>query len=324
MKTINMLRSLSLILVIAIFLPSHLSAEIENRIVATVNSDIITLHELKTSIRRLTGVGAADLKKRDEKRFYEVRSAVLDNLINERLTEQQIVTLGITVTEKEVDEAIEKVKKENHLTQEELDHSLRWEGITLEGYKQKIKKEIERLRLVNYEVKSKIIITEEDAKSFYQQHSKDYRVDYRVKLARIFLKADNPNNDTEIDRVHELGVSIAHMLDRGSDFSEMARTYSQCPSGPEGGSLGWIKYDQLDPTLQSKIDQLSPGEHTDLTPAPSGFQIIKLLEEKKAGVRPFEEVRDSIYSRLFKKRVEERYSAWLKKLRKESFIKVIF
>ena len=324
MRAINIIRSLILLLAIAISLPCNLSAKIENRIVATVNSDIITLHELNTSIRRLTGIGAADLKKRDEKRFYQVHSAVLDNLINERLTEQQIVALGITVTEKEVAEAIEKVKRENHLTQEELDQSLGWEGITLEGYKQKIKKEIERFRLVNYEVKSKIVITEEDIKSFYRQHIKDYRVDYRVKLARIFLKVENPDDDTEIDRVNELGGSIVHMLDRGSDFPEMARTYSQCPSGPEGGSLGWIKYNQLDPGLRNKIDQLAPGEHTELTSAPSGFQIIRLLEEKKGGTRPFEEVRDSIYSTLFKKRVEERYSAWLKKLRKESFIKVIF
>lgn len=324
MRAINIIRLLSLLLVIAVFSPCNLSAEIENRIVATVNSDIVTLHELNTSIRRLTGMRAADLKRRDEEQFYQVRSAVLDNLINEKLTDQQVVTLGITVTDKEVDEAIEKVKKENRLTQEELDRSLRWEGLTLEDYKKKIKKEIERFRLVNYEVKSKIVITEEDEKSFYQQHIKDYRADYSVKLARIFLKVENPNNDTEINRAHELGRSIVHMLEGGSDFSEMARTYSQCPSGPEGGSLGWIKYNELDSALRNKIDQLSPGEHTDATPAPSGFQIIKLVEEKKGGVRPFEEVRDSIYSTLFKQRVEERYSAWLKKLRKESFIKVIF
>jgi peptidyl-prolyl cis-trans isomerase SurA len=78
--------------------------------------------------------------------------------VNEKITEQQIIKLGIKVTAKNVDEAIEKVKRENNFTQEELIYSLKLDGVTLEEYKDKIEKQIERFRLVNYEVKSKIVI----------------------------------------------------------------------------------------------------------------------------------------------------------------------
>ena len=111
----------------------------------------------------------------------------MDNLINEKIAEQQIIKLGIKVTAKDVEEAIEKVKRENNFTHEELIYSLKWEGLTLKEYKEKIKKEIERFRLVNYEVKSKIVITEEDIKKYYHMHTKEYAEVSKVKLARIFV-----------------------------------------------------------------------------------------------------------------------------------------
>ena len=324
MRTTKLIILFTLLLILFALVPGYLLAEITNRIVATVNSDIITLHDLNTSIKRLTGLSAKDLQLKNEKEFYEIRRAILDNLVNEKITEQQIIKLGIKVTAKDVEEAIEKIKRENNFTQEELIYNLKLEGVTLEEHKDKIEKQIKRFRLVNYEVKSKIVITEEDKKKHYQTHLKEYTEISKVRLARIFLRVRNPNDKEEIARVKSLGVEILQRLKQGHDFSEMAKTYSQGPAGPEGGNLGWIKASQLEPTLRKKIDKLSVEEHTDLDLVPSGFQIIKLAEEKKGGLKPFEEIRDAIYSKLFKEKVEKRYATWLNKLRKESFIKITF
>jgi len=324
MKTTKLIILFALLLIVFALAPGYLLAEITNRIVARVNSDIITLHDLNTSIKRLTGSSAKDLQLRNEKKFYEMRRAILDNLVNEKITEQQIMKLGIKVTEKDVEEEIEKVKKENNFTQEELIYSLKQEGVSLKEYTEKIKKEIEQFQLVNYEVKSKIVITEEEIKRYYQTHSKEYTEVSQVRLDRIFLRVRSPNDKEEIARVKSLGQEILQRLQQGHDFSEMAKTYSQGPAGPEGGHLGWIKASHLEPVLREQIAKLSVGEYTDLDLAPSGFQIIMLVEEKKGGLKPFEEIRDAIYYKLFKEKVEKRYAAWLNKLRKESFIKVTF
>jgi len=324
MKTTKLRILFALLLILFALAPGYLLAEITNRIVATVNSDIITLHDLNVSIKKLTGSSAKDLQLGNEKKFYEMRRAILDNLVNEKITEQQIIKLGIKVTAKDVEEAIEKVKKENNFTQEELINSLKQKGVSLKEYKDEVEKEIERFRFVNYEVKSKIVITEEEIKKYYQTHSKEYTEVSKVRLERIFLKVRSPNDKEEIARVKSLGVEILQRLKQGHDFSEMAKIYSQGPAGTEGGNLGWIKASQLELTLRKKIDELLVGEHTDLDFAPSGFQIIKLAEEKKGGLKPFEEIRDAIYSKLFKEKVEKRYATWLNKLRKESFIKVTF
>ena len=320
---IGTVRTVSLVVVlrtVSMVTFSDLRAEITNRVVATVNSDIITLYELNHSIERVTGLSVSNLRLQDETHFYQVRRAVLNNLINRKITEQQIRKLGIKVTERDIDEAIERMKRDNRVTQEELLDTLRLEGITLKEYRERVKREIERARLVDYEVTSKIVITEEDLKTYYQKHRDQFSETHKVKLARIFLKTTNPADKAEIIKAEE----ILRSLQEGSDFSNMAKAYSQGPAGPEGGCLGWIAFDQLDPSLKKRVAKLSPGDYTEVLECPFGLQIVQLVEEKKEGVKPFEEVRDAIYSKLFKGKVEEKYAEWLSKLRAEAFIKVIF
>ncbi len=131
-----------LLLIVFVLASSYGLAEITNRIVAKVNSDIITLHELNASIKSLTGLSSKDLKLRDEGKFYEIRRAILDNLVNEKITEQQVIKLGIKVTTKDVDKSIEKVKRENNFTHEELIYTLKLDGITLKEYKENIKRRL--------------------------------------------------------------------------------------------------------------------------------------------------------------------------------------
>jgi peptidyl-prolyl cis-trans isomerase SurA len=314
----------ALLVILCLVNPGHLCAEITNRIVAIVNVDIITLHELNTSMERLTGLSAKGLQEKDQRNFYQVRRTVLDKLINEKMAKQEIARLGIKVGKKEVDDAIEKVKRENNLTQEQLLYSLKMEGLSLKDYKERIKREIERFQLVNHEVKSKIVVTEENVREYYQKHIAEYTETHKVRLARIFLELRNPYDKVEIAQIKDLGQEILGRLKEGRDFFEMARIYSQGPAAPEGGDLGWIELSHFEPKLRRRIAELSPGEHTNLHPAPSGFQIVKLIEEKKNRIKDLEEVRDAIYSKLFKLKIEKRYATWLKELRKQSFIKVIF
>jgi len=324
MRALRVFFPLKLLLVLFSVTPGLALSEITNRIVAIVNSDIITLHELNTSITRLTGLTVRGLQQKNGTDFYEVRRTVLDKLINERIAKQEITRLGIKVGNKEVEEAIEKVKRENNLTQEQLLYSLKMEGVTLEEYKERIQGEIERLRLVDYEIKSKIVVTEENVTEYYEKHTREYAEVDKVRLARVFLRIGNPGDKEEVAQVKDLGKEIVGRLKEGRDFFEMARIYSQGPAAPEGGDLGWMELSHLEPEVRARVAKLSPGEHTDLHRVASGFQIIKLIEARNERIKPLEEVRDSIHSKLFKEKLEKRYAAWLNKLREQSFIKVIF
>jgi len=315
-----------LVVLSAVFMavPSHPRAEITNRVVATVNSDIITLYELNGSIEQATGLSVSSLRLQDEGRFYQIRKAMLNNLINQKITEQQIRKLGIKVTERDIDEAIERVKRERGATQEELLSTLKVEGITLKEYRQRVKEQIEHARLVDYEVKSKIVITEADSRNYYQNHIDQFSETHKVKLARILIKTADPADRAGITKARNLGEEILRKLEAGSDFCDMAKAYSQGPAGPEGGCLGWIAFDQLDSSLKKMVAKLIPGDYTEPHECRDGIQIVQLVDEIEGGTKPFEEVSDAIYSKLFRGKVAERYADWLSKLREESFIKVVF
>jgi peptidyl-prolyl cis-trans isomerase SurA len=302
----------------------YLHAGVVNRIVATVNGDIITLHELNASIKKLTGAEPRGLQVSGTGKFNELRRAVLNTMINDKIAQQQIAKLEIKVSEKDIEESIEQVKRENNLTQEELLEGLKAEGITLEEYKKRIKGEIERFQLVNREVKSKIVVTEQEVKTHYQEHREAYSQAHEVRLGRIFLSVGDMGDREQRVRARDLGAEIVQRVREGEDFSELAKRHSQGPSAADGGDLGWLALANLQQELRERIGKLSAGECTDLMPAPSGFQIIKVVDVKRAGIKSLEEVRDSIYSKLYKEKVEKRYAAWIEELREKSFIKVIF
>ena len=100
------------VLIILLFVSWRAQAsETCDRVVAVVNNDIITLYELNTKMKEISGIDAADLKKKDEQQFFLARWKVLDMLIDNRLAEAKARELGIKVTPDEVDKAIERLKK---------------------------------------------------------------------------------------------------------------------------------------------------------------------------------------------------------------------
>ncbi len=145
------------------------SAEVVDRIVAVVNDDIILLSELDESFKPYADRIVALSYSVDEERqaLFNVREEILNQLIDQKLTDQQIKRSKITVSSGEIDNAIERLKEANFFTDEELREMLSAEGLTLEEYRNRIKDQILRAKLVNFEVKSKIVITKEDIESYY-------------------------------------------------------------------------------------------------------------------------------------------------------------
>jgi predicted AAA+ superfamily ATPase len=92
-----------------------LATETQNRVVAIVNNQIITLHELNKTIKEMTGHSAEDLRLRNEEQFLDARRQILTRLIDERIAEEKIKTLNINVGDRHIDAAIEKIKRDNQL-----------------------------------------------------------------------------------------------------------------------------------------------------------------------------------------------------------------
>ena len=300
------------------------SAEICNRVVAKVNNDVITLYELNARMREITGSNPADFKRKDIKSYLETRRKVLDLLLDEKITHQKVVELKINVKSREVDEAIENIKQVNSLTHEDLVANLKEQSITYKEYRESVRNQLERMRLLNFEVKSKIIIREEKISQYYEEHIDKFSSKQRVHLASIFLKRRDASDQDETGPLFQRAGDILASIQSGEDFGELAKEFSQGPGAQEGGGLGFFKVSQLDPELAGMVKGMSNGDVTGPIVRPSGIQIVKLVEKEGGEIKTFEEVRDAIYRLLYRKELEIRYKAWIKELRKKAYTKIIF
>ncbi len=300
------------------------SAETCNRIVAFVNNDVITLHELEKSIEELTGQSSDYLKAQDEQQFLVIRREILEQMINEKIAQEKILDLGIQMTEAEIDSTVENIKQANQLTQEDLINYLKAEGLSYERFRKKIKEDLERGRLVDYEVNSKTIVREDQITDYYNSHIDDYKTDAQVHIAGISLIQNNPEDAEELNELTRKAESILARIREGEDFDTLAEEFSQGPGAEDGGNLGVLKVSEIDPALWKILKKLPQGGVSEPIIRGNSIHIVKLIKKDDAGARPLEEVRDSIYEKLYSEEIEKRYASWIKDLRENSYIKIIF
>ncbi|MCF8062797.1 MAG: SurA N-terminal domain-containing protein [Deltaproteobacteria bacterium] len=300
------------------------SAETANRLVAVVNDDVITLHELHKKMKEMTGVDPGMLRERNQQQYNDARRMILERLIEDRIALEKIREIGIEVKDGEVDDAIERIKRDNHWSRSELESMLKDKGLTWEEYRQNVKEDLQRYKLVNFEVKSRIIIRDEQVEAYYEEHKERFQRKPGVEIATIFLLRKNPGDAGEPAGLEQEGAALVKQLREGSHFAELARLHSDGPGAEEGGYLGRFDPNQLEPEIRKVIEETPEGGVSEPIIKPNGVQIIKVLDKGGTGVMPLEKVRDAIYRILLREEIDRRYSKWIQGLKEKTYTKVLF
>ena len=307
------------------FIEKAQSAEIVDRIVAIVNDDIVTLSELNLSLkpytRRILSFGYS--LEREKGMLYKVREELLQNLIDQQLTDQEIKRYQIKFNEKEIDDTIERIKEANLYTDEALREVLAKDGLSMEEYRASMKSQILRSRLVDYEVNSKVIITKEDIRSYYEKHGENYRGSIKYHLRNIIVPVSQFAGQEEKFKILDNMKAVLERLKAGEPFETMARNYSQSSLADEGGDLGLFNLEELSPQIREAIKDLKPGEFTDILDTDKGYQIILLQEIADTPAISMEEVYDEIEGKLYDEKIDKKLREWLENLRGKAHIKII-
>lgn len=320
-----MMRTLLPCLMAALFLllPSRTMGEVVERIVALVNNEVITLSELEETGRTLFGqVKQATLPSEREEKLKKARAEVLDQLIENKLLEQEIKRKKIEVPDRDVDQALGDIMKQNHLTENELKMALAKEGMTFSRYRQHIRDDLGKVRLVNWEIKSKIVVKEEDLKKAYQENLEEYTDPVEVKVQQVFLSVAPEAAEEQVAAIRKEAQSILERARRGEDFAQLARDYSRGPESREGGVLGFFKHKELMPELEEAAFKLPPGELSEPVRSKGGFHILRVLERKGGEPRPFAEVQNRVRDKILETEVEGQFKEWMKALKAKAYIEV--
>jgi parvulin-like peptidyl-prolyl isomerase len=284
-------------------------AGIHDRIVAVVNTEVITLSELEEEV--------SDFKKQARQRFSgaeldrrlrQIDYMGLNRMVERKLQVQMAKRRGIKITDGEVKEAVERLRRLGESPNEKDPKEMAV-----------IRDQLTAMRLVNQQIRSGLLVSDEEMRRFYRQHQERFVLPPEVRLSQILI-ALGP--DTELLKVREKAQQVYGLLKKGERFEELAARYSDGPEGRRGGSLGFVRLGDMLPQIQNAIEGIPLGRTTDPIASPIGMHIIRIDERKPPQYRPFEEVKEDIRNIVFQLKTEEAYQEWIKDLKDKSYIEI--
>ncbi|MCP4687147.1 MAG: hypothetical protein GY859_03795 [Desulfobacterales bacterium] len=308
-----------------VLLSNAYAGEVVDRIVAVVNDDIITLSELNGELRpyaeKIDKLGYS--LEQERAMLFKARGEVLEQLIEKKLTAQEVKRLKIEVGEAELDNTIENIKKSNYFTDEDLRKGLAAQGLTLEEYRERLRSQIQRNRLVNAEVKSKIVITADEVRAYYDNHLEKYKGEKKYHLRNIIMMVQAYASESSKLAIRKKMKAVREKFDAGESFESLARQYSEAPFASDGGDLGVFKLEELSPEIRAAVENLAAGECTDVMDTSQGWQIFFVEEIIVLPTRSLSDAEAEIEEFLFNEIIDKRFGEWIKGLRERSHIKVI-
>ena len=293
-----------------------------DRVVAVVNDEALTLSEIQEEGQPVIRKIFQDFVGSErERRVEEAEKRLVDDLIDRRLALQVAKKDGMLPSSAEVAGAIEELKKNNNATDDaQFRALLRAEGMTMEQVRRTVEERLAISRVLSRQIRSSIIIREEELTQYYQDHPDKYQRIPEAEIRHIFI-AVPPGTDEAAAKAR--AEEVLAKIRGGADFATMAAQHSDSPTKDKGGEMGAIHKGDLASEIEAAAFSLPVGGVSDLIRTSAGWNIIKVERVRTETVAPLTEVRDNIRDQLFQEKFEVKRKEWLGALRAKAFIQVI-
>lgn len=288
--------------------------QLVDRIVAVVNDDVILKSELDDAVEKMTA--AFGNRKPD-------LTQVLESLIAERLMLQQLAEAKIEVDDDQVSRAIQDILRQNKLTEAELQTAIESRGMSMNQYREDVRAQLVRLKLIDMKVRSRVVIPEAEIKAEFERRTRDDAREELVRIRHIFLRWGESPDPTERDRVLAAAQAAKQRVEAGEAFEAVAKEISQGPTASTGGDLGEMSVDGMLPELARGIKGLPPGEITDPIETGSGVHVVQVENRRQKSGQSYEQARTPIYNEMYQREVEAQMKVWLEELRDQAAVTVI-
>lgn len=176
-------------------------------------------------------------------------------------------------------------------------------AVNRDRYKQPEQRSIRYVLIDIDHVRPLVSVSDDELRSYYSSHIDEYRVPERVKASHILFKTEG-KSAADIAKDKQTAQDVLNQIQKGADFAEMAKKYSQDTTASKGGDLGWIQRGQTVKEFEDRAFSLQPGQVSGLVTVPYGIHIIKVFEKQNAHLQSFDEERDSIRTTLEKQKLD--------------------
>ena len=217
----------------------------------------------------------------------KLEEKALDQAIGAKLLLDRAQELDIPLMAADIDAEVSKV-----VTQvggpENYKKALDAQGITEVQFRKELEKGAKVNKLVEQACAGVADPTEDEVAKFYEAHKAEFVVPHQVLCQHILVKG---SDDAALDKIKAIRERI---VSGGADFAEEAKKNSDCPSGQEGGSLGWFGRGMMVPEFDKVAFEMKKGEVSGVVSTQFGYHIIYKADEKGGGQQTLVDVHDQI------------------------------
>lgn len=258
--------------------------ELVDRIVAVVNTEVITRHELDERIERVRQDLAARKTPLPERGALERQ--VLERMIVETVQLQHAKETALTVDEVQVDQALVRIASSNNMSLPQFREALERDRIPFPKFREELRREIILSRLRDREVDNRVTVSESEIDLFMEEQAASQDANSEYNLSHILVRVPEQASPEQIEDRRARAEEALKQARAGTDFAQLAAVYSDAPEALSGGSLGWRAEDRLPDLFAQAVTKLKPGEISTVLRSPAGFHLLKLNDKRGAGA-PF-------------------------------------
>lgn len=261
-------------LVMALALGVAASAAHAQRIVAVVNDDVVTDRDVRQRVR--LALFATGQRPSDEAAA-GLRPQVLRTLVDERLQMQEAERLDITVPEADIDDALDRIARNNDARRSDLEGALERAGIDPRTLRGQLRAQLAWGRVVRRELLPRVVVSDVQVAQRLQETNAG---EPAYRLAEIFLPIYDAADE---QRVLQDAMRLRQALGEGAEFAALARQFSAAPSAERGGDLGWLPAGSVPEELSRLVRQLPDGGVTRPVRTQEGVYLFRRLGVRSAG-----------------------------------------
>jgi len=204
---------------------------------------------------------------------------------------------------------------------EALEEAVASQGMIYEDFKQNLRDSFLTQWVIQREVGSRIQVTPEEIKVYYDAHQQDLVQPDGVELQQILISTEAKSAE-ELPALRQKAAEVLAKAKADEDFAELARKNSNDASASRGGTVGFIESASLSPEIAAAIASLGKNEISEIIETRYGLMILKVLSRTQAGVPTLPEVEARIHERLYLERIQPALREYLARLRQESFLSI--
>jgi peptidyl-prolyl cis-trans isomerase C len=285
--------------------------------VARVNGTPIAAADLQKAYKALSaGQGGAPIPAGKEQ---EARQFVLNQLIAAELMYQLAQKTPATDLNKKVDEAVAKLKA-RFKTVDDFHKGLAQQDLSEKQLRELIRRNVVIENHIEQTIASKVKITEQDAREFYDKNPETFTMPEQVRASHILITLDPKAAEAEKKRARAKADDLLKQIKAGADFAKLAKESSGCPSSQQGGDLGFFGKGQMVKPFEDAAWALKPGEISGVVETQFGYHIIKLTEKRAKDKMPFDALKGRIEESLKQRKIGEQVTAALEAAKKAAKI----